>query len=233
MKNTSESRPVSSRICIFDFDGTLADTRQAVIATVDAVLRETGRPVPDAWRIREQIGLPLRETFIRAAGITDEKLLDACVRLYRELFEQIGAPAVTLFPHALPVLEYLRDEGILLAIASSRGRKSLDGLVRKLGLAPLVAMALGEEDVQHKKPAPDLVLAILERTGVPPEAALVIGDTVWDIQMGKSAACHTCAVLWGNGSRVRLEAEKPDCCIDDFRQLPEMADKLLVSSLSE
>lgn len=233
MKNASDPQSASRSICIFDFDGTLADTRQAVVATVDAVLREIHHTIPDAGRIRAQIGLPLKETFIRAAGISDETLLDTCVYLYRELFEQVGAPSVTLFPHALPVLVHLRNEGILLAIASSRGKKSLDSLAVKLGLAPLVTMALGEEDVRHKKPAPDLVLTILERTGTTPGKALITGDTVWDIQMGKSAACHTCAVLWGNGSRVQLEAEKPGYVIDDFRQLPEIANKLLVSPLSE
>ncbi|MBR1882882.1 MAG: HAD family hydrolase [Muribaculaceae bacterium] len=204
---------------IFDFDGTLADTQSSILATVSATLQELNLPVPDGEAINQLIGLPLRDTFVKAAGVEDEKLIDRCVLLYRELFDDIAAKTVCLFPQVKETILTLRQWGIMVAVASSRGRDSLQSFLRMFGLQEHVSAVLGEQDVRHKKPAPDMVLHILEQTASLPQESLVVGDTTYDILMGQRAFCRTCAVTYGNHSRAQLKQQNPDFMIDDFSEL--------------
>ena len=83
----------------------------------------------------------------------------------------------------------------------------------------LVQDIVADEDVVHKKPHAEPVLVLLERQGAEPGDALVVGDTDYDILMGKAAGVKTCGVTYGNHSRERLSAAGADFIIDDFREL--------------
>lgn len=212
---------------VFDFDGTLADTRPAILATVRATLVELGLPpVPDD-RVQPLIGLPLAETFSRAAGIADRTALERAVEIYRRLFVE-AAHAVRLFPGVAEVLARLHAGGVTMGVASSHGHESLDRLVRMLGLERYFRVVCGEEDAAAPKPAPDLVLRVLESLGVCSSEALVVGDTSYDILMGINAGCRTCGVTYGNHSRERLEAVGADFVVDDFILLPAVLENIRV-----
>ncbi len=204
---------------ILDFDGTIADTRQCIIETIRQTLHTMHLPMPEDSAIQALIGLPLRDTFVRAARISDEALITQAVNLYRELFDGICQTTVRLFPHVAETLQMLHAEGVTLTIASSRGKESLEKLLHQLNIAPYITCLFGEEDVQNKKPAPDMALHILAQTGTDRKNALVVGDTQYDILMGQSAGCHTCGVSYGNHTAEMLRAQEADFIIDDFAQL--------------
>ena len=209
------------RNLIFDFDGTLADTTRGIILCTQATLREMGLPVAADERIQATIGLPLRRCFELGTD-TPEERLDEAVVTYRRLFDDIAVPCVTLFEGVPQTLQILRDRGLRLAIATSRSGASLEMLLRVLGIGEHFCELVATEAVEHPKPAPDLTLLLMERLGARPEETIVIGDTIFDLQMGQAAGCRVCGVTFGNQTRAELAAVRPDWIIDRFPQLLEI-----------
>lgn len=204
---------------ILDFDGTIADTRMSIIRTIQITLHELHLALVDDMEIQKRIGLPLVDTFIEVAKITDKTLLDKAISIYREKYDVVSSETVTLFPHVRSVLQKLHKQGVCIAVASSKGKDSLLALLEKLEIKTFINIIVGEQDVEHKKPAPDMVLHILKGTQSTAENTLVAGDTIFDIAMGQAAMCKTCGVTYGNHSREVLQQQKPDYIIDDFSEL--------------
>ncbi len=207
---------------ILDFDGTIADTKESIVQTIQATLSDLGIPGADEGWIKNLIGLSLRETFIRAAGLTEGETLDAAIGLYRQKYDRIGLDTIRLFPGVKEVLAELFDGGITIAVASGKGRIALKALLDRLEISGYMTLILGEEDVVRKKPAPDMVLSILEKTGATPAETLVVGDTTYDIAMGQGAGCATCGVTWGNHTKEQLKECDPDYIIDDFFEITKI-----------
>ena len=208
-----------NKIIIFDFDGTIADTNKCIIETFQQSLAEMSYPTLDDDSISQLIGLPLTQMYARLLHTDDKQLIDTAVRTYRRLFTAISQRTVTLFPHVADTLRHIHQAGITTAIATSRGRDSLHMLLRVHDIAQYIDTDCCEEDVVNKKPAPDMVERILQATAHRPEDALVVGDTWYDIQMGRDAGCATCGVTWGNHSRSLLIEHGADHIIDDFAQI--------------
>ena len=205
---------------IFDFDGTLADTQRGIVATAQEVLRRMGREAADERALAATIGLPLRENFTRGAGLSDEEA-DRAVTIYREIFETFAIPAITVFPGVEEVLATLAARGVPMAVASSRGQHSLEGLMHHLGLDRYIPLSFvfGVETAARPKPAPDILYVILGKLGTKPEETLVVGDTTFDIEMGRAAGCYTCGVSYGNQSADQLAGAAPNYLLDDLRKL--------------
>ena len=205
---------------IFDFDGTLADTRRGILATAQETLRRMGLPSADEKALAATIGLPLRENFTRGAGLSGEEA-DRAVTIYREIFETIAIPTIDLFPGVEETVATLKERGIPMAVASSRGQRSLEILMQHTGLDRHIPLSLvfGVESAARPKPAPDIVYVILGRLGVRPEETLVVGDTTFDIEMGRAAGCCTCGVSYGNQSAGTLAGASPNYILDDLRKM--------------
>lgn len=195
---------------IFDFDGTLADTNTGIVQTYQATFRHMGLPEHSAAEISATIGLPLRDIIAQLQPSLDSGQLDYACKYYRDVFNSIALPSISLFPGVLQTLKSLKDKGAKLAVASSRGGESLRFLISHLGLDGLFDMICCEESVSHPKPAPDMVLLILRELGMSAEDTLMVGDTTFDLQMGASANCHTLGVCCGNHSAEQLQSVSPD-----------------------
>ena len=209
-----------TRLIIFDFDGTLGDTKENIVKTMQETMRRMGYPVPDEPTIASTIGLPLETGFeIMAPGISQERCLE-CAALYRIVFDEYKAQLKPkAFPGVIDTLAALKDKGQLMAVASSRLSVSLNAFVHDMGLGDYIDFVLGVDYQCRPKPNPDPVLQCLEHFGVPASEALVVGDMAVDIQMGTAANCRTCGVTWGNGSRKQLSSAGADYIIDSMDEL--------------
>ena len=208
------------KLIILDFDGTIADTNACIIRTFNQTLQEMGYPTVDEQRISNLIGLPLRQMYADILHTDDTALIDRAFHIYRDLFMGISTTTVTLFPHVAETLHLLHEQGIRMAIATSRGRDSLRALLRTHGIDRYISTDCCEEDVKRKKPEPEMVERLLGETGFKAEETLVVGDTWFDIQMGRSAGCDTCGVTYGNHTRELLAEHGAGAIIDDFAELP-------------
>ena len=201
------------RTVIFDFDGTLADTSEGIVRTMQATLRKMGLPVTDEFTIRQAIGLPLAGSVSVGGHVPDDRV-DEGVRTYRELFDGIALPIISLFDGVKETLEELKRRGITCAIATSRGSRSLDIILNSNGIADCFDFKATSNGDYRPKPAPDMVLYILDQLGAKAEETLVVGDTTFDIDMGNAAHCHTCGVTYGNHDRAKLLTSRSDHIAD-------------------
>ena len=209
------------RNLIFDFDGTLADTSLGIVRCTQATLQELGLPASTPERIRSTIGLPLPDCFSRGTDTPAERVEEACAT-YRRLFDDIAVPCIVLFPGMAGTLAELHARGLRMSIATSRGSRSLQMLLGRMGvLEHFCAMAASDTVARHK-PAPDPALSVLEQMGGLAAESVVVGDTVFDIQMGKAAGCRTCGVTWGNQDRAQLQTAAPDWIVDRIEELPSI-----------
>jgi len=203
-------------VVVFDFDGTLADTSHAIVATTLQTLDELRLPPFSAERIVAMMGLPLAQVFIEA-GVAPHATAGAVAR-YRERFPS-NLARVALFPAVRECLSALSEARIPMGVVSSRGRHSLLDLLDRLRIRGLFREVIGEEDVVGKKPLPDGVLALSKQLGVAVERILVVGDTTYDIEMGHAAGALTCAVTYGSHDALRLSGVKPTYQLDSLAGL--------------
>ncbi|UTR16386.1 HAD family hydrolase [Salipaludibacillus sp. LMS25] len=203
---------------ILDFDGTLADTKNSIILTVRETLKYLNLPLANEEEIKKRIGLPLKTTFQDIAGLEGDNLENA-IKEYRLRYDKISFETVTLFPGVRNTLEFFHGKGIKLGVASSKGKDSLALLLEHLEIASLFSFIGGEQDVSNKKPAPDIVNLAIKKLHATNSKSLVIGDTIYDIQMGRNAGCATCAVTYGNNTFEELNNSSPNFIVNEFPEL--------------
>ena len=207
------------KLIILDFDGTLADTRGLIVKTMQQTLEELGLESRTDEQCASMIGLPLKQAFTDLIPMSDE-MGGQCVETYRKIFnENNSLYFIPTFPHVMETLYKLHEQGYILTIASSRSNRSLREFVNDMDLNDVIPYVLGAEDVTRAKPHPDPVLQTLETFGCKAEDALVVGDTWYDIEMGKRAGVKTCGVTYGNGTREELIQAGADYLVDDFGEL--------------
>lgn len=210
----------NTRIIILDFDGTLGDTAAVIVKTMQATIKELGLPSRTDKECAAMIGLRLIEippALFPGCGVDG----DLYAATYRRLFHEFNTDgAVELYPHVMETLAELKERGYILTIASSRSHASLAEYVENLKLSDIISYIIGAEDVINAKPDPEPVNRTLEKFGFKPEEAVVVGDTIFDIDMGRNAGTKTCGVTYGNGSRESLS--DADWLIDDFKSLSEL-----------
>ena len=206
-----------TKIIILDFDGTLGDTAGVIIKTMHATIQELGLPARTDEECASMIGLRLVE--IPSVLFPDCELDgELYAQTYRRLFHIYNTEgAVELYPDVIETLHALRSRGIVLTIASSRSNASLNEYIHSLNLTEIISLVLGADDVVDGKPHPEAVNKTLAHFGFKPEEAIVVGDTVFDIQMGNNAGARTCGVTYGNGSRENLS--EATWIIGGFKQL--------------
>lgn len=205
------------RLLVFDFDGTLADSEASIMESLRLVARDLELSGVDRSSARRGIGLPLQKTIEMGLGLEAGQASEA-VELYRKHYNEIAFDRTRLFPGVKETLDLLR-RNFLLAVASSKSRHGLTAMMRHLGIIDRFCFIAGAQDVRQGKPAPDMVLRALETMNVSADECLVVGDAVYDIEMGRRAFVDTCAVTYGNGSADELRRLKPTFMIDSFAHI--------------
>ena len=220
---------------IFDFDGTIGDSQSLIVKTLQDTMRARKLEVKSDEACAKTIGLRLDEAFVSLFGMSAEEGME-CAATYREIFlDNKKTMIVQPFPHVIETLRELHRQGFILGMASSRNHCSLDGYVKQMQLENIFSSIVAGDDVEHVKPAPDMVFKALgEMLGMKnPRASaegenikdvlaetLVVGDMNFDVDMAHHAGCKACAVTYGNGTREQLASA--EFIIDDFAELLEL-----------
>ena len=212
------------KIIMLDFDGTLGDTTGVIIKTTQATIKELGLPTRTDEQCAAMIGLRLEDIppALFPECETDVKLYAQTYRRFFNIFNIQGA--VNLYPNVLETMSELKNRGIILTMASSRSNASLTAYINDLGLSDFVSFIVGGNDVKEGKPAPEAINMTLEKFGFKPEEAIMVGDTVFDIQMGINGGTYTCGVTYGNGTAESMA--DATWLIDDFGRLLQIVSEL-------
>lgn len=210
-------------LIIFDFDGTLGDTRRNITTTMRMAIKEIGLPDRSEAECASTIGLPLAGCIRTLFPDIQEELVPRFAETYRRIFnENLQRIKPTAFLGVIDTLSTLHQKGYTLTIASSRSRNSLTELTRDMGIADYISYMIGADDVKEAKPKPEPVLKTLDALNFEANEALVVGDMAVDILMGANAGTKTCGVTWGNGSKKELQKAGADYIIERMEELVDI-----------
>ena len=210
--------------CIFDLDGTLADTVESIAHVANQILEQFGLPVQPVNDFKYHAGDGgdvLMERCMRAAGGDFSRLKEG-QRLYREIFAANPLYKVTVFDGMRETLEELKKRHVKLAVLSNKPHEATCLAVRGLFGDDIFDVIQGLEVGMKRKPSPSGALKIADFLQVDPENCMYIGDTNTDMQTGKAAGMYTVGVLWGFRDRKELEENHADVIIEKPRQLLDL-----------
>lgn len=181
---------------LFDVDGTLIDSNAAHATAWMRALREHGINV-DIMRVRPLIGMGGDKLLPSLAGV-EEQSPDgrAIAARKKELFNR-QLPWLRPTRGARALLEYLRDQGVDLVIATSAGDEEMTALLECAEVADLVTSRASKDDAAESKPDPDIVCAALAKARGGPESTLMVGDTPYDIEAAGRAGVASVALRCG------------------------------------
>ena len=207
------------KVILFDFDYTLGDSTESIIAGFAHGLSTLGHPVPSREVIRNTIGLLLEDAYTLLTG--DEDLENRAQ--FRILFREIAMPRqreeTILFPGADALLRGLHDKGINLGIVSTKIATTIEYVFHRLGLSDAVSLVIGSADVIRHKPDPEGLLMAMERLGVTKDEVLFCGDTLMDCGAAQNAGVDFAAVLNGTTPADAFSDQPHVAICDDLWEL--------------
>lgn len=208
------------RLVVFDVDGTLVDSQDHIHGAMARAFAAVEQPLPPRERILDIVGLSLPEAMARLVPELAHSVRSDLVEAYKQSFGSLRAGRLSpLFAGASEALETLRGHpGMLLGVATGKSRRGLDHILEAHGLAGhFVTMQVADD--HPSKPHPSMLNAALAETGVRTESAVMIGDTSYDIEMGRAAGFHTIGVGWGYHRAEALREAGAEHVITEFTAL--------------
>jgi len=209
---------------IFDWDGTLANTRNVIVISFQRALTEINCNVSNEY-IERRIGIGAAETFreiLRAANVPfDEGLVEDLVERKSELEIEL-ANQVKLFPGVRELLEVLSGK-IKMGLASMNNRSVIMHMVEAKELKKYFEVILTAESISKSKPNPEIFLKAASELKAAPQQCVVIEDSIFGVKAAKSAKMGCVAVTTGVYSKEELEEERPDLTVHSLQ------DKRIVS----
>jgi phosphoglycolate phosphatase len=215
------------RLIVFDVDGTLVDSQQQILDSMALAFRIAGRPMPPRAEALSVVGLSLPVALARLMPEVAEADRAKLLNVYRQGFAANRTRAAApLYPGARAVLEALaaRPEAIL-GVATGKSRRGLARMFDEHDLHHFFTTTQVADD-HPSKPHPSMLEAAQRETGVWARAAVMIGDTAFDIEMGRAAGFRTIGVTWGYHERDRLRAAGADRLISQFSELEDALEAL-------
>ena len=211
------------RLVIFDVDGTLIDSQAHIVAAMNGAFEALDLTPPARADTLSIVGLSLPVAIDRLVPDLDAPTQDAIVAGYKQAFAALrvenGAALSPFYPGAQAVLQTLatRDD-LLLGIATGKSRRGMDHLMDMHGIRPLFQTVQVADD-HPSKPNPSMIHACLSETGVDSSHAVILGDTVFDIEMGRNAGIPAIGVRWGYHPAKKLVDAGAQVVLDRFDHL--------------
>ncbi len=214
------SRPRT--LVLFDVDGTLIDSQSHILGAMEFAFKMRGLVLPPASEILAIVGLSLPEAFAQLCPEADAQERLLLVEAYKDSFANLrdSASASALYPGALACLDRLKHmDDVVLGIATGKSRRGLRHVLSNPDLAGRFATTQVADD-HPSKPHPSMALQAMTESGA--VRGVMIGDTTFDMQMGRAAGLKTIGVSWGYHAQQALRAQA-DRMIADYAQLvPEV-----------
>lgn len=190
-------RPLT--LAVFDVDGTLVDSLHIIWRCLEAAYQAEGLTAPPPEQVKQIVGLPLEAGIPRLSPDLDPERHQRLAQGYRAAFPAIhreSAGAEALFPGIAEALRALDAAGILLGVATGKGRNGLRTTLERHGLYDLfVTRQTG--DIHPGKPDPAMLRAAIAEAGAEAAQTVMIGDTSFDMEMARAAGAHAIGVAWG------------------------------------
>lgn len=210
------------KLILFDVDGTLVDSQGTIVACMNEAFEREGLLPPSHAAILSIVGLSLPQALAQLAPEQSAQAQGALVEGYKQAYmaarKREGAAHSPLYPGAREVLDTLHAvPEYILGVATGKSQRGLDALIEGHDLGMFVTRQVA--DHHPSKPHPSMILTAMSETGIPPADTVMIGDTTFDMEMGRAAGVKTIGVDWGYHPAAHLRA---DHMLSDYRALPDL-----------
>lgn len=210
------------RLIIYDLDGVLVDTSDAICLSFNAALEDAGEAPCSDEDIRSMIGVPLDEMYRRVLPQERWGLIEGCFKRYREVFIDISVEHARMLEGVEETLTHFEDEGFQQCLATNKSTPEAEKVLAHLGIDGYFDLIVGYDDVPNPKPSPDMILLALDAIGAEPGETVLAEDSPTGLAAGKAAGVFTVAVATGFYSAETLTDSKPDYLIDEIKALREI-----------
>lgn len=218
-----------SGVAIFDFDGTLCATHEAIRHCLQGVFTLRGVRAPDPALLedvmRSGVGLADGIHRLRGGGPTKAPDLGDWVNDYRRLYNGTeGLARTRLFPAAEATLRELRRNGCRCVVVSNKGEESIHRALVGFGIADCVDLVVGDRPGLPKKPDPASYATIIAPAfpNCPAAATMMVGDTVADLAYGRAIGVRLAWARYGYGEEGACRALQPDYILEQLSDLPRL-----------
>ena len=184
---------------VFDLDGTLVDSSQDLTRALNVVLRANGCEPVDVQQVRDWVGQGARHMISRALEYRGADVDHDVYPAFRAAYMATLTQDTRTYPGITRLLAGLRRRGVPIAVCTNKPFEPAMKLIVELGLSVMLDAVVGGDSLDVKKPAPEPVALALQKIGVRPEGAVMIGDSVADMGAGDAAGLATIGVSWGYG----------------------------------
>jgi len=201
---------------IFDLDGTLIDSYEAIYQGFHHAYTKMGFRPLSYDQVKKQVGHSLEYIFRELLG---EQYIQPAIILFRQRYEEVFRTHTHLLPNAADVVKAIYDKGIKLAVATNKLGKSSRAILEHLQLSNFFSAIIGEGDGTRNKPDPEMLYLAIEKMAIPKDNAIMVGDSTIDIQAAHNARIRVYAVASGMTSREELAESRPTEVITSLNHL--------------
>lgn len=210
---------------LIDVDGTLVDSAPDLAFCVDAMMQQLDMPAWGEMRVREWIGngverLVRRALIGRLEGEPDETLFERALPIFHDLYAENTCVRSHLYPGVREGLDFLKKARFKLgSVTNKKGQFNIP-LLRALEVFDDFSIVISGDTLSQKKPHPAPLLHAAKFFGIAPEKALLVGDSVTDVEAARAAGFQVVCVSYGYNHGNDIRDAHPDAVIDSMAELP-------------
>lgn len=210
---------------IFDFDGTVTDTGEGILKSLQYSFEQMGDPVPDLSDLKKFIGPPIHYSFVTFYGVKEEDV-GKYIEKYRERYRKIGIYECCLYDGMLDTLKTLRKNGVKIGIASSKPVSLIYDVMNYLKITELFDAVVGTRfDDSNHSGKKDLVMQSMAELGATDKSrVLMVGDRYFDIDGAKGAGVDSCGVLFGYGNEQEFKEHGATYIVASAQEIVKLVD---------
>ena len=208
------------RIIVYDLDGTLVDAFRDIWSNLNTVFAKHGLKPVAFEQVRSAVGDGVRMLVRRCLGSEELHLFDEIHPEYLDHYEKHPGDQMQLYPNVIEILGKVRGFGITQAILTNKPIGPARATCDRMKLTDRVDGIWGEVPGEPRKPNPASLNRILRHFQVQPAEAVMVGDSINDLETARGAGTRFIGVTWGQMTRERFEREKAGNLIDSMCELP-------------
>ena len=217
------------KLAILDCDGTIVDSKTAIIRSMTAAFVKLDLAAPKPQEIIRIVGLNLADAMKVLLRGQRPEMIPTLVDAYREVASQHRADGHwedPLYPHAKEVIQNLTAAGWLLGVATGKSKRGLDAVFETHEIGHHF-VTIQTSDIGPGKPDPGMLHRALRETGVEAKNTMMIGDTTFDMEMAVRAGVRAIGVSWGYHTDAELLAAGARVIVHGFRDLPATLESVI------
>jgi 2-phosphoglycolate phosphatase len=204
---------------LFDLDGTLVDSVKDLAESVNFTRQHYGLDrLPDST-IMAFVGNGVYNLLGKSLETADQTKIGEAYQIFQDHYRIHCADHTKPFPGAFELLIALKEKNIKMGVVSNKPQEFTDLVLKQLNLGHYFEVAFGPESTKNRKPDPEPLLTALQKLGAQPQEAVMIGDSIVDIQAARAARMRIAVLTHGYGTREILRSAQPDWIVDSLSDL--------------